>query len=263
MTTIRHCSINSAKLYFSSVLITSQFRVLILGKWFAINIYALFICKSQDQMILTSFSLFHSSKCQALGTSSYSLNFSHCSKHQHGTKLDSNGSSDDWCLLDGGRLTHILLDTHQKWGTLLTLLCISIYSIFGLMWFATRELRTPPFPFKQEVRTPPFPFSADTSELDSNVDQSHFTALLFLHMTTSSARSSFIIYCNCDFPLPSSCSTIVSLFIYRMQLAQFRSHDCNCAQFSTICKFWSNENIALQKLRNVIIMCWTPHVRDI
>jgi len=138
MTTIRHCSINSAKIYFSSVLITSRFRVLIRGKLFADNIYALFICKSQDKMIMTSFSLCHCSKCQALGTSSCSLNFSDCCRHQHGAKLGSDGSSDDCWLLDGGRLTHILLDTHLKWGTLLTLLCISIYSIFGLMWFATR-----------------------------------------------------------------------------------------------------------------------------
>jgi len=137
MTTIRNYSIYSAKIYFSSVLITSRFRVLILGKLFVNNIYALFICKSQDKMIMTSFSLFYCSKCRALGTSSCSLNISDGSRIQHGAKLGSDGSSDDWWLLDGGRLTHILLDTHQKWGTLVTLLLISIYSIFGLMWFAT------------------------------------------------------------------------------------------------------------------------------
>ena len=189
MTTIRHCSINSAKIYFSSVLITSRFRVLILGKLFANNIYALFICKIQDKRIITSFSLLHCSKCQALGTSSCSVNFSDWSKHQHGAKLGSDGSSDDWWLLDGFRLTHILLDTHLKWGTLLTLLCISIYSIFGLMWFATRwnkcklsEASRIIADVKQELLTPPFNFSADTSELDSSVHQSHFSAMLFLQM---------------------------------------------------------------------------------
>jgi len=64
----------------------------------------LFICKSQDKMIITSFSLFCCSECQALGTSSCSVNFSDCSKHQHGAKRSSDRSSDDCWLLDGGRL---------------------------------------------------------------------------------------------------------------------------------------------------------------
>ena len=58
---------------------------------------------------------------------------------------------------------------------------------------------------KQELRTPPFPWLS--------VSQSHFTALLFLHMTTSAARLSFIVSYDGDFPLPSCCFTIVSLFI--------------------------------------------------
>ena len=177
MTTIRHCSINSAKIYFSSVLITSRFRVLILGKLFANNIYALFICKIQDKRIITSFSLLHCSKCQALGTSSCSVNFSDWSKHQHGAKLGSDGSSDDCWLL-----THILLDTHLKWGKddlqhlRSHVVCESLKQMWIKRSFSNNRR------LKQELRTPTVPFSADTSELDSSVDQSHFTAMLFLHM---------------------------------------------------------------------------------
>ena len=45
--------------------------------------------------------------------------------------------------------------------------------------------------------------------------------------------------------------------LYRMQPAHFRSHDCNCAQLSTICKFWSNKTNYFQKLRNAMIMNYT------
>ena len=179
-----------------------------LRKLFTNKIYTLFICKIWWKWPLQAF-VFYCKECRILGfhvvrstlllqpTPHIASNkkqaaetcFITANNALAKVKLDSDGSSDDWWLLDGCPLTHILLDTHLKWGTLLTLLCISIYSIFGLMWFATRwnkcklsEASRIIADVKQELLTPPFNFSADTSELDSSVHQSHFSAMLFLQM---------------------------------------------------------------------------------
>ena len=205
MTTICHCSINSAKIYFSSVLIISRFRVLILRKLFANNIHALLICKSQDKMIMTSFSLFHCSKCQTLGTSSCSLNFSDGRKHQHEAKLGSDGSSDDWRISCWTRI----------WSEVKM-----IYSIFALMWFANRwnkcelsEASRIIADWNKSFARQLF-LSVLTRVNLTRVSTNHISPQCYsCTWTTYSARLSFTIHCNCDFPLPSCCSTIVSLFI--------------------------------------------------
>ena len=152
-------------------------------------------------------------------------------------KLGSDGSSDDWWLLDGGRSTHILLDTHLKWGTLLTLLCTSIYSIFGLMRFATRWNKCK---LNEASRI--------IADWNNSFARHRFLSVLTRVNLTHVSTNHISPHCySCAWQLPRRghlsffiiivtfrCLPVVPLsfhyLLYRMQLAQFRSHDCNCAQ---------------------------------